>query len=411
MIGRLKQLLSNKEFLFLNGVVLVYSVLILLNSPLRPSHELLFYSSDSVTYYTAGKEVFDLSAQGTSLTRPFLYSFFLYAVNSIGGAWLLFILQFVMWLASANLIYFSLKNFKLRMFGQIVGTTLFVANISLMSYQFHGLTEIISVFLGAWLVFLFSKLFKSGYNTKQILGVIFLLALLTVVKPLFQYPFVFALIIGLILFLIKRKYNLKLFLSITLVVLPVVLQLCLMKIKYNEVKISTISELTFRKYIVAQGIREIEGIEDIEESENMALAMNNSDVKTYMWTNRDVYTQLYLANLKDNITGYGRNLLMPPSYTPKYVDFMSEYNKTNYIAFLVFLPLFLLFCAIDLIKRKLIENWHFLALGFLLYYIIFTSGISFWQAERLTIFSIPFWIVLYLLLIKRVWTFITEREN
>lgn len=406
MFSQLKQLFASKEFLILNGVIVLFLALILPTFPLVPSSEIVLQTVDSITYYNSGSEVFDLTAKGSSWVRPFFYSSFLYVTYNIGGAWLVVILQLLMWIASANFVFYTLKNYNSRLVVRIIGTSIFIANISLLSYVFHGLTEIISVFFLSWVGFIFSQIVKVGYERSRVLAIIFILGILTVIKPLFEYPFLLSVAIGIFVFIRKKELKPKMLIWILLVVSPVVIQYSLMKIKYNELKISGISGYTFDTYLVAQGIREVEGIKDVKESQEKALAMSKDEKKHYMWKNRNTYLHLYFFNIKNNITGYGNNIILPPGIkAKKHVDFMVEYNEIHYSVFRVLFSLFLLFSLLILITRQFFKNWHFLALGFLFYYVIFTSGISFWQAERLTIFSLPIWIVLYLLIIERIRNF------
>lgn len=118
--------LFNKEILILNGAIISFLLLIVYFSPLRPSDEILFYTSDSLTYFNAGEDFFDFSKQGDSWTRPFLYSYFLKQVYFIGGACLIVILQSIFWMISANLVYYGIKNICEHIFPGVFAVTLFV---------------------------------------------------------------------------------------------------------------------------------------------------------------------------------------------------------------------------------------------------------------------------------------------
>jgi len=81
---------------------------------------------------------------------------------------------------------------------------------------------------------------------------------------------------------------------------------------------------------------------------------------------------------------------------------MDAYNRIYYLISIPFVLLFVFLFFSDLFKKSLKKKWEFYSLGMIFYYIIFSSGISFWQADRLVIFAIPLWITLYAVLINDV---------
>lgn len=400
---QMKRLFSSKEFLVLNGILFSALAIIIYFLPFRPTDELLFFSSDSQTYYSSGGEFFDLTKQGHSLTRPFLYSIFLRGFYTVGGTWLIVILHLLFWIISANLIYYSIRLISNQLIMRIVALSLYIANISLITYAFHGLTELFTVFLLSLLTYLSIQSFKKGINLKYVLIIVFLLSLLTVTKPLFQH-FAFCVIFFMIIrfsrtLLANKKYILFLFLAVS----PLLLQLSIMKAKYGVAKISIIGSQTFNDYIFAQGIREIEGISDIQESRNKAKAMSNDEKINYLLRNKKTFWKLLLDNVKKNVTGDGGSFIVPQGYSvQKHLDYMISYNTTLYSISKFFLFLFMAISIIDLFSKKLFQHWAQLVIGLLLYYIVFSSGISFWQGDRLVIFSIPLWITLYIILLTRI---------
>lgn len=401
-MARITRCVFNREFLILNGAMISFLLIVVFFPPIRPVDEILLFTSDSITYMSSGNEFFDLHRQGDSWTRPFLYSYFLKQVYNIGGARLIVLFQSLFWLASGNLIFYGIKNISKKPVTRIMAVSAFVINLSLISYIFHGLTELMTVFFLSCITYLTAKSLKKGFDIKYTLSVILLLSLLTVTKPLFLYPLFLFLAAGFIFHIKSFTANPKFILFLVISIAPLIIQYSAMYSKYGVFKISAIGELTFDKYLLSQGIRKIEHIQDIDESQNMALNMSKKEKVSYVLKHKRTYLSLYSGNIKDNITGYGTSIILPAGYHVKgYVNFMSGYNQVHYYAFLIFLPVFLTFSAIDLFTKPF-SNWQQLLLGIVLYYIILTSGISFWQADRLVIFSIPLWITLYTLLIIRI---------
>lgn len=399
----LRKQMVNKEFIFLNGFLLLFLFLVMYFSPFRPTSELLLFSPDSLTYFHTGGEFFHLSETGDSIIRPFFYSSFLRLFYELGGAWLVVILQSLFWVISANLIFYGVKSVSNRLFVRLIAIALFVANISLITYIFHGLTELMTVLLLAIAVYLTCKTFKNGADVKYWLKMVLIFCLLTVVKPLFQYPALFILLVGLIRYHKELWRDKKLIAYVFLAVTPLLLQLFVMNYKYGITRVSTIDKLTYDTYFIAQGIREIKGIEDVAESQHMAQTMTQEEKRAFLMENKQLYFKLFIYNVERNASGDGSHFITPPGYnTQSYLSYMHRFNNKLYTISKAFLLLFMAISFIDLLTWKWFRYWQQLAIGLLLYYIVFASGISYWQGDRLVIFSIPLWITLYILLSYRV---------
>lgn len=402
-MNRIRALLTNKELLILNGALVLFLLLIVYYSPFRPSGDLLLFSPDSQTYFNTGKEFFNFSEQGDSIIRPFFYSCLLRSGYFIGGAWLIVTIQSLFWLISANLIYFAIRHISENILYRIVAILLFVLNISLITYVFHGLTEIITVFLLSVIIYLTAQSFKKGFTVSYALKILLLLSVLTVTKPLFQYPLLFSFLFVIVRFSRTFLAQKRLIILLLLIIVPVIIQLTGMKVKYDTFKISAIGELTFDTYLLAQGIRKTEGITDVQFSQDIAQKMSKEEKRNYLYEHRKTFLLLFSKNVRDNITGDGHSFILPPGYTADgYRNFMISYNESLYDVSRFFLFLFLVISAIDLFTSKLFKNWQQLTIGLLLYYIVFSSGISFWQGDRLVIFSLPLWIFLYIILFRRI---------
>lgn len=401
-MGSIRTYLLSKEFLILNGLLAIVFIAIASSMPFRPTDELLLFSPDSQTYFNTGGEFFFLSEQGASIIRPFFYSVLLKSFFTLGGSWLVVIIQSLFWMVSANLIYQGIKHITPSIVFRSVAVVLYAGNVSLITYVFHGLTESITVLLLSIATYYTTKTFQSGFTVRYALKMVFLFSLLTVTKPLFQYPIIFFSLFVFIRFFKTFVTNKKLAGILIISLLPVLLQVTVMKLKYGKFQISTISELTMNHYLLAQGIREIKGISDIGESQQIAEKMNSDEKKTLLIQNKNVYLQLYLKNIKDNVTGDKSSIIIPPGYeAKKHQEYMSRYNETLFSVSKYFLLLFILISVVDFFRKKMFLNWQQLTIGLVLYYIVFASGISFWQGDRLVIFAIPLWIALYCLLLIR----------
>lgn len=401
-MGGVRTYLLSKEFLILNGLLAIVFITIAYNMPFRPTDELLLYFSDSKTYFNAGEEFFLLAEQGDSITRPFLYPVFLRGCFAIGGSWLVFILQSLFWIISGNLIYLGIKQITSKLLFRIAAVILYAVNISLITYTFYGLTESITVLLLSILTYYTTKTLQSGLTIEYALKIVLLLSLLTVIKPLFQHPTLFFTLFVIIRFFKQFIVTKKRIVMLLLAISPIVLQVTVMKLKYDKFQISTISERTMNNYLLAQGVREIQGISDVKRSQEIVQKMKPAEKRSYLMNHRNVYLKLYLNNIADNVTGYKSSVIAPPGYDiTKQQNVMSRYNETLFSVSRYFLLLFILISVVDFFRKRMFSNWQQLTIGLLLYYIVFASGISFWQGDRLVVFAIPLWITLYCLLLIR----------
>jgi len=390
---------NKKEVIILNGALLLFFFLIAINSPFRPTDALLLYTPDSQGYFSTGIEFFDLSQTGASFIRPFLFSTILRGLHTIGGAWLVVIFHFLCWCISANLIYFGLKKIFSNKWVWYVSVSIFAINLSLISYAFSGLTELISTLLISIISYITITKTDLIFDVKYFLKIVLLLSLLSVIKPLFWMPMVAFVSIGGII-VIKKLIQPRFLFLLLLTLIPVVFQSVVMKLKYDTFKLSKIDTLTFDHYLLAQGIREIEGVKDITESQTIASSFTQDEKHSYLWNNKATFLALYFTNIAENIDAYESNFLFPNYTIQSYYDFMDSYNSIFFWLSLVFVIGFIGLFIKFFFQRKLHNHWQMFFLGLLFYYIVFASGISFWQADRLIVFSIPLWIITYNLLLS-----------
>jgi hypothetical protein len=90
---------------------------------------------------------------------------------------------------------------------------------------------------------------------------------------------------------------------------------------------------------------------------------------------------------------------------------MDDYNHYLFKVSKVMPLIFIIFFLLDLFKRRLKQHWKMYFIGTLIYYVAFSSGISFWQADRLIIFTLPLWVLLYAIMLSRVWSLLQNARK
>lgn len=388
------------ERILLNGLLLGVIAFFLATTPFRAVDDLLLFSPDAQTYFDCGSEFFNWSQVGSSEIRPFLYPVFLRITHTIGGATFVVILQLAMWLVTGNLVYYAIRRWTNSYLFAAIGVLLFAANLSLIVYAFHGLTEVITSLGLAFLCYYLSGRRKSAFELGDYFTILTVLSLLTVIKPLFWYPFLGVLVIGLPMVYRQLVRSKRFALRMLLILLPLLIQLTTMEVKYNHFGISKIGSITFDRYLFAQGYGHLEELEH-EEALRQVEQMTSGEKRQYMLDHAHYFVYRWRMNMDENVGAIATFLELSPRYKKtSYADYMTDYNTVHRNVYKWFFLGFLLTALLLLFKRKFMSHWPLWLLGAILYYCLFASGISFWQGDRLVIFTLPLWIVLYLQLVN-----------
>ena len=253
-------------------------------------------------------------------------------------------------------------------------------------------------FILSIIVYLISKQKHKVHSYSFILKILGLLSVLAVVKPLFSI-FIPILLLGVIpVFyrsVFKTNFLFKL-LGLLLVSSFFWVQLIIMKVNHDVYKISNIGEETFTYYFFAKGIQEMQGL-DRQESRDTASTYSTSKMFKHIVKNNSVYTDVYLSNLEENLNGNPGYLTFPAGLESwGYFRFMKTTNLTYYYLHIVFAFLTFLAFIKSLISKNKNTIIQLIMLICLLYSILLTSGLPFWQGDRLVVPATVVWIPLYL---------------
>jgi len=384
------------SFYILNGIAAVVYIVVFLNLNLTVSNEIAFSTPDAVTY----KDVADWLAHGVQSesisTRPILFPLILLITTKLGGAYGIWIAQVIFWFLTINFTFLVVKQLTKNYVFAALGGLIIMSNLSLIAMTLHALTELITVFLLSAMLFFLGRKIEQFREVHFFHTCMFFLVLLSILKPVFSIPLFSILFIVFPLFYLRKHWEYpKNILKLFLLLLPLLVQLTIIKTKYNQTKISLISSMTLSEYLVPQGIQKIESISR-EEAVKKAWSFSSKEQANYIVEHLSTYSHLFKKNITDNITGKSTFLSYPKGHgNVHFAKFMKSYNentlKVHYAFFILIIPLLFIF----LIKKNysiLIFLMFIYGLG--AYYVIVT-GISFWQGDRLTLGSIGIWACLY----------------
>ena len=346
-----------------------------------------WWANDSRSYRSAGEWLFGREATNAIGERPWLYPLLLGLTRTLFGSnaeGVLWVSQFLMWLASGLFIYLALQSGTKSTLISILGAGVFFSHPSPLILTFHGMTESLNILLIASLCWVLTTEMGHRYYVA-----ILLLSLATVTKPIYL-----AFLILLIIYVVlrdKQGSRLKQLGMIALLLIPIWIQLILSTIAIGKPTISTIGAYTFKNYLVADVHLRVEGMEwreSMKEIEDWDLRQQ----LMYLWEHQRETALAYRRHIVD------ANLWTGSFFTLGEGNRLAEFARTaNAIAaylHLLMLPITIYY----LISSKYSMRKETIGLLYLCFVIqILTMGISTGQEDRLIITALPLWIVIYML--------------
>jgi hypothetical protein len=361
----------------------------------------MFSAVDAQQYKAYGEYLFDTGGYASS-TRPYLYPLLVEVLFKSGGVQFLWFFQFLLHVVGGMLLFASNRNTLrsvLLWFGIVV---LYGMHPTLLAQTSHALTESVITFLICVLVYVqFSD--PSKKTTRSVL----VLSVASVIKPLFLYLF-FVVLIALLYRSLRTKSLYKPYkLSITVSIIVVMIQPLIMKKQEGSFFFSKIGGITVQDYYLQLLYARIKSIPfPIQSGPNEKDAQTISSA-TATWTTKDILifaaqhpATALLTGGETIISNLDSGSQLLPG-TEKTFPMLHKWAKVVRKLTVGFHLLALLGITV-LAFRKSAKKWliqHPIPVLTLLY-IIITSGISFWQGDRLVIIALPIWLITYAALFK-----------
>lgn len=391
---------KNREYVILNGLLFIFLFFVLKDFPIPLSKETLLFASDAQEYMATGQSLIDDSIKGSLVTRPFLFPLLLLVITSIGGYKLWFIFQLLLWISSVNLIFCSFKKWKIPLVLSVIGLIVFCFNFSIIALIYHALNEVVIIFLVCCLIWLIANYQRCFFSLKVLQKLLFLLVVLTLIKPLFLLPMIA--FVGLIVILNVRKYfhSPKLLLILLLIVSPIFAQMCLVKVVDGKFTFSEISTKTYNRYIFTQLHQKNHNC-DRPTALGAIEGMSSAEISSISKQHKQELFALFQENLELNLSG--RPVFLELNRTKEnkfFVSVMKEHIQLFSNLFYFGFAWVVLFFIHLLVRKRFIELSGILFIGVLMYYIYVSSGISGLQGDRLVIVALPLAIVFYLYVIN-----------
>ena len=376
------------------------------------SESVMYASNDSRSYRHVMNWLVNGKETNYTLVRTLLYPFFTAIVSKLGGITGIWISQLILWLATIQFSFWSLRALTRRFWPAYLAVAVLLLNVSLIAMTLHALTEILTAFLlSGVVIFLVRK--RSRFRELDFIhGVLLGLALLTMVRPTFLPPMLFTLVVVLPIFYWKKYFRApKQLLVLVLAISPLLIQVGQMKVRHDTYAVSEIGANTFRLYYMTKGIETVEKIPK-EEALVKTKAMTSEDQLDYIFTHFSTMKKVFFENVEGNIIGKCNFIHFPNKMDDNDLfDFVLKVNKYYLSAHWKFIFLIPLLLVLLIWRKQWDEVILVLILSALTSYYILVSGFSFSQGDRLVLPVISVWVVLYAFTLVRLLELIWSQKT
>ncbi len=351
--------------------------------------ELFLSSGDATTFLAVSRWFTGGEPTGHIAQRPIAYPLVL-LVYRVTGAWGGWALQAACWVASCLLI----SGVVMRMTGSPtwrgIAIFVFAAQVSLVVLTFHGLPESVSIALACLWLWVATGQPMARWTARRVALLLLLLALLAITKPVFQLLVLGFAPLAILWWLRHGGRTLASAALVTAGLAPLVVQIAVVYATHGLVTLSTIGVHTLRLYYGALVYQELHGLPSLE-SARLALADESGWELLRMlagdpWTALRIYGHtLVRQNL---LVGTPAGLLPPGGAGEALVAWSAAVNQVLAAVHAVMLlpTLWATWTRRDWLMGTC---WLFAAS------LILSSGLSFWQGDRLVVIAVPWWLAAY----------------
>lgn len=341
--------------------------------------------------------------------RTFFYPLLILISTKLFGYYGLWILQFLLWLFGCILIYITVKKITNEILA-VISFLIAVINISLICYTAFALTEVTAFFLLAFLSYLISNSKGSPFSISFIL----VLSILVTVKPFFL-SILYFITIAFLIINFKNIYRRPiLILMLILSLSPIIIQKSINKIEFGTVLFNThVADINLKQYFYRKTKYYVENsfssdfkndfnnlsANEVLISKNAAMQLEKQEIIKYLIKHKKYSIMVYWDNLKENLKS-GNPYLDSNLKLKK----LSNNINSNFI-FRIHLIMLFLWLYFIIVKIKLVKTFGFrfvLWNGIFAFFILYSSGISFWAGDRLVVSATSVCCILYSGLIYRL---------
>lgn len=374
----------------------------------------LFFTGDSLEYkgyadWLLGKGNYDYPF------RTFFYPFLIIISDHLFGFYGIWIFQFMLWLTGCILVYKTMLRLTDRKDFAIFSFAIATLNVSLIIYTAHALTETTTFFFLTLFIYLFALAYKDYKKTRIFLGILFVISVLTVIRPVFQLFWYLTIIIILVIQYKSIILKPKLILMIILVSSPVIIQKTINKIKQNTFSCTRIADHNLQCYFY----RKIKYFVDNKADPQVNQSFNQlpdsihknlttkiskvekAEILKYLWDHPIETIKVYWHNIQYNMSSGNPYVNFKNNFLLKWV--LRIYHNFIFFYFHLLMTLIWIYYLIKYFRKNNKESHFIFICGILTFYILYSSGIAYWAGDRLVIYAIAIWSVFYPFIIYKLY--------
>lgn len=366
----------------------------------------MLYATDAKGYYSVGSWIYSGTETNHTITRPLLYPAIIGLLFKINYGWVI-VFQFLCWLLSVNLLYAGAKKVFNSLWPPIFFAAFVGLNFTLIALTFHALTELITVFFLSVLVYLVCARWKGFDQQKFWIFSSLLLALLSVVRPVF-YPILLLWLLFIGIFHFKQLFGRpKILVYMALVLSPVLFQMGFMYQKHGIFKISDIGTRTINNYYVTRVYSSVNGT-DKAESFKQIEHNSTSENMSYLMQHKKNALKVFIGNVNESVNGAPIFTMIPNKEKNFFWFWMNKINGLFAYVFFMGIP-FVIAYLWKLYRRKETYFMAFFLLISIVYLVTLSCGLSYYQGDRLFVPLVAVWPFVYWVSVKN--TLVVYMQN
>ncbi|MBI3501619.1 MAG: hypothetical protein HY063_07480 [Bacteroidetes bacterium] len=366
----------------------------------------LFSTGDSLEY----KEYADWLSGKIDYCNPyrtFFYPLIILISTKLLGFYGTWIFQFLFWISGSIFIFKTALRITGRKDLATVSFLFAVSNISLIVYTAHALTEVAAFFFLTLFMYLLSMAHKKNQKPVLCLSLTIIISVLATIRPVFQICWYFWLIA---FFIINYKSIIRHPLQIFLIIIassPVIIQKAINKTKHNTFSSTEIGDYNLRYYFYKKVNFFVtdtfnQSYNELPDSihaglKEKASQLSNAEIVSYLFFHPCETIEVYWDNITENLKQGNPYIDRKTNYS---LSKWTENTNHNFIFYIHLIMTFLwIYYLIKNFSKSNLES-HFIFLsGLMLFYILYSSGITYWAGDRLVVYVAAVWSVLYPFLI------------
>lgn len=362
----------------------------------------LYSTPDSLEY----KEYADWIAgriESNSPKRTFFYPLLILVSDALMGYLGIWILQFLFWICGCVLVFETMMRLTYRPGLALLSFLLAASNISLIFFSAYALTELATFFFLSLLMHLLARYYKDLRNLRLGTALLFVLSILAAIRPVFQ-PLWYLIVIVFLLLQTRQLLRQPLFLLLIILALsPVLIQKAINLKNYGSGSSTEIANINLRNYFYRKVNFTVESpspreFNHLPDSVHVAMQaaiehVGKEEIMEYFLEYPGTTLWVYWDNVRENLRSGNAYINRE---TNRSLWKWTQNTNQNFVFFIHLVMTLLWLIYLVLFFRPGNKASRFVLFsGLVLFYLLYTTGVTYWAGDRLVLPTLSIWSILY----------------